>query len=116
MGVYSDEIENTGRRDFGKQDWRLGTGRGCLHLEREKGGKGGLFRKTYPTNTSIKSKQLIIIEGSNRFNFTRNFVYIEIVSLDFLGEQANKQSDQANTCKYKQINSRTKQIHVNTSK
>ena len=52
-------------------DW--GIGRGCLHLER-KGGGGRLIRKTYPTNASIKSKQLIIIEGSNRFNFTRNFV------------------------------------------
>ncbi len=85
MGVYSDEIQNTGRRDFGKQDWRLGTPR------ERKGGGGRLFRKTYPTNASIKSKQLIITEGSNRFNFTRNFAYIEIVSLDFLGIQANKQ-------------------------
>ena len=64
---------------------------GWGHLERERGGGGRLFRKTYPTNASIKSKQLIITEGSNRFNFTRNFAYIEIVSLDFLGIQANKQ-------------------------
>ena len=39
MGVYSDEIENTGRRDFGKHDWRLGNREGVLTPREKRGGR-----------------------------------------------------------------------------